>query len=43
MTLPKGYTSSQSSRNRSFNDWWTTVPEDLGQKAVEETKRINHY
>ncbi|HET7285127.1 MAG TPA: hypothetical protein VFI70_10615 [Nitrososphaeraceae archaeon] len=33
MTLPKGYTSSQSSKNRSFNDWWTTVPEELRQKA----------
>ncbi|MBV9177465.1 MAG: hypothetical protein JO327_05375 [Nitrososphaeraceae archaeon] len=33
MTLPKGYGSSQSSKNRSFNDWWTTVPDDLRQKA----------
>ena len=33
MTLPKGYGSSQSSKNRNFNDWWTTVPEDLRQKA----------
>jgi hypothetical protein len=33
MTLPKGYTSSQSRTNRSFNDWWTTVPEELRQKA----------
>jgi hypothetical protein len=33
MTMPKGYSTSQTSRNRTFNDWWKTVPEDLRNKT----------
>jgi hypothetical protein len=33
MTMPKGYSTSQTSRNRTFEDWWKTVPEDLRQKT----------
>jgi hypothetical protein len=33
MTMPKGYSTSQTSKNRTFEDWWKTVPEDLRQKT----------
>ena len=33
MTMPKGYSTSQTSRNRTFEDWWKTVPEDLRDKT----------
>ncbi|MFL6327732.1 MAG: hypothetical protein ACJ71I_09680 [Nitrososphaeraceae archaeon] len=33
MTMPKGYSTSQTSRNRTFEDWWKTVPEDLRNKT----------
>jgi hypothetical protein len=34
MTMPKGFGSSPSTTGkRSFNDWWTTAPADLKQKA----------
>jgi hypothetical protein len=33
MTMPKGYSTSQTSRNRTFEDWWNTVPEDLRNKT----------
>jgi hypothetical protein len=33
MTMPKGYSTSQTSRNRTFEDWWKTVPGDLRQKT----------
>ena len=31
--MPKGYSTSQTSRNRTFEDWWKTVPEDLRIKT----------
>jgi hypothetical protein len=33
MTMPKGHSTSQTSRNRTFEDWWKTVPEDLRNKT----------
>ena len=33
MTLPKGFGTSQSSKSRTYDEWWATVPEDLRQKT----------
>jgi len=34
MTLPKGFgTQAKTQKNRTFEEWWTTVPGDLKTKA----------
>jgi hypothetical protein len=34
MTLPKGFgQETKSVGKRTFNDWWTTVPDDLKRKS----------